>query len=61
MEGFMPPLLGTREIANFAVSSFPGLGTLLISLYGAVVVGAALHQIARLRERAPERPMAAAR
>ena len=61
MEGFMPPLLGTREIANFAVSSFPGPGTLLISAYGAVVVLVALYQIASVRQPAPQRPMATAR
>jgi hypothetical protein len=61
MEGFMPPLLGTREIANFAVSSFPGWGTLLISAYGAIVVGVALYRVATVRAGAPHGPLAAAR
>jgi hypothetical protein len=50
MEGFMPPVIGTREIANFAVSSFPGVGTLLISVYGAAVVLIALHEAVVRRE-----------
>jgi hypothetical protein len=52
MEGFMPPVIGTREIANFAVSSFPGVGTLLISVYGAAVVLIAFHEAVVRRERA---------
>ena len=52
MEGFMPPVLGTRQIANFAVSSFPGLGTLLISVFGVTVVGVALYEGVVRRERA---------
>jgi hypothetical protein len=42
MEGFMPPVLGTKEIANFTVSSFPSAGTVLIGLFGATVVLLAL-------------------
>jgi hypothetical protein len=42
MDGFMPPVWGTREIANFTVASFPGAGTFLISAFGALVTLLAL-------------------
>jgi len=45
MEGFMPPVWGTREIANFTVASFPSLGTFLISSFGALVVLLALWHV----------------
>ena len=51
MEGFMPPVIGTRQIANFSVSSFPGLGTLLISVFGAAVLGVAFYEAFLRRER----------
>lgn len=47
MAGFMPPVWGTRTIANFTVSSFPSLGTILISIFGATVVLLALWQLWR--------------
>jgi hypothetical protein len=53
MEGFMPPLLGTREIANFVVSSFPGPGTWAIAAFGALVMLLALAAGAGFRTRAP--------
>jgi hypothetical protein len=46
MDGFMPPVWGTRQIANFAVTSFPGEGTLLISAFGALVMLLALWHVA---------------
>jgi hypothetical protein len=46
MEGFMPPVWGTREIANFTVASFPSLGTLLISVFGALVLALAAWHVA---------------
>jgi hypothetical protein len=49
MQGFMPPLLGSKEIANFTVASFPGAGTFLIGIFGATLVLLALHQIAAAR------------
>lgn len=42
MDGFMPPLLGERQIANFTVGSWPSTGTLLISAFGATVTLLAL-------------------
>jgi hypothetical protein len=53
MEGFMPPVVGTREIANFSVSSLPALGTLLISSYGAAVVGIAVYEAFLRRTQPP--------
>jgi hypothetical protein len=53
MEGFMPPVWGTREIANFTVTSFPSLGTFLISAFGALVTLMALwHVVAATRAEA---------
>ena len=42
MEAFMPPILGSKQMANFMVESWPALGTFLLGAYGAVVVGFAL-------------------
>lgn len=47
MAGFMPPVWGTRTIANFTVSSHPSAGTILISIFGATVVCLALWQLWR--------------
>lgn len=59
MEGFMPPLLGQRQIANFTVSSWPSAGTLLISVFGATVTLLALWHLWRWWERAGRAPAAA--
>lgn len=48
MEGFMPPLLGRREIANFVVGSWPSTGTILISVFGVTVVLLALWHLGHL-------------
>lgn len=48
MEGFMPPVLGRREIANFTVGSWPSTGTALISVFGVAVVLLALWHLWRL-------------
>jgi copper chaperone NosL len=42
MEAFMPPILGTQEMGNFTVSSFPDAGTWLIGAFAAIVMGLAL-------------------
>jgi len=54
MEAFMPPILGTKEMGNFTVSSFPALGTWLIGLFAAIVMGLALwHLLRAMRGAAP--------
>lgn len=47
MAGFMPPVWGTRTIANFTVSSHPSVGTVLISVFGATVVLLAFWHLVR--------------
>jgi copper chaperone NosL len=47
MAGFMPPVIGTKAIANFSVSSYPALGTILITVFGITVVLLALWHLAR--------------
>jgi copper chaperone NosL len=47
METFMPPILGTKEMGNFTVSSFPALGTWLIAVFATIVIGLALWHLAR--------------
>jgi hypothetical protein len=50
MDAFMPPILGVKEMGNFTVSSFPALGTALIGIFAAVVMGLALwHLLHALR------------
>jgi hypothetical protein len=41
MEAFMPPILGTKEMGNFTVSSFPVLGTWLIGAFALAVMALA--------------------
>jgi hypothetical protein len=50
LEAFMPPILGEKQMANFVVGSWPELGTLLMGVYGTVVVGFALWYTLRPRE-----------
>ncbi|NIR49855.1 hypothetical protein GWO43_15155 [candidate division KSB1 bacterium] len=33
VDPFMPPLFGSKQLANFTVSSFPGLGTVAMTLF----------------------------
>lgn len=54
MEGFMPPVWGTRVIANFTVASAPSSGTIAISVFGATVTLLALWHLWRAA-RAPRR------
>ncbi|HSJ97551.1 MAG TPA: hypothetical protein VLC53_10790 [Myxococcota bacterium] len=56
MDAFMPPIVGTKEMGNFTVSSFPELGTWLIGVFGAVVAGLALWHVARAAGRARAKP-----
>jgi len=52
MDAFMPPILGTKEMGNFTVSSFPALGTWLIGIFATVVIGLALWHLAGAVQRA---------
>jgi hypothetical protein len=42
LAAFMPPILGSKQMANFTVESWPALGTGLMGVYAAVVLGFAL-------------------
>jgi copper chaperone NosL len=51
--GFMPPLLGTKQIANFTTHSMPRLGSLLLGVFVALLIGMTLwHLIAGRRQAA---------
>jgi len=59
MQAFMPPILGTKEMGNFTVSSYPQLGTFLLSAFGALVLALALWHVVRAHAR-PGHPAAPA-
>ena len=42
MEAFMPPILGTKQMGNFVVSSWPAAGTWLMTIFAAIVMGLAI-------------------
>jgi hypothetical protein len=42
MDAFMPPVIGTQEMGNFVVSSWPAAGTWLMTLFAAIVMGLAV-------------------
>ena len=52
MEAFMPPIIGTKTMGNFTVSSWPAAGTWLMTVFGLVVVGFAIWHALRPRYRA---------
>jgi copper chaperone NosL len=45
IQPFMPVVIGTRQVANFTVSSYPRLGGLLMGVFTAGVAGLALWQL----------------
>lgn len=47
MEGFMPAIIGTKQIANFTTSSWPRGASFLIGLFAATVVVCAVWQVFR--------------
>ena len=49
MKAFMPPILGTKQMGNFTVSSWPAEGTLLMTLFAAIVMGVATWHVLRPR------------
>jgi hypothetical protein len=51
MEAFMPPVLGTKQMGNFVVSSWPAAGTWLMTLFAAIVMGLAIWHTVRPRHR----------
>lgn len=53
MEAFMPPILGTAEMGNFTVSSFPAFGTYLIGAFATIVMLLALWHVAQGLRRVP--------
>jgi len=53
MDAFMPPILGTKQMGNFVVSSWPAAGTWLMTAFAAVVMGFAIWHT--LRPRRPDR------
>jgi hypothetical protein len=53
MDAFMPPLLGSKTLGNFTVSSWPAAGTALMLAFGSIVVGLAIWHA--LRPRTAER------
>jgi len=53
MEAFMPPILGTKQMGNFVVSSWPAAGTWLMTVFAAIVMGFAIWHT--LRPRRPDR------
>ena len=42
VQPFTPPLLGSEQIANFAVKSFPGIGSLAMLVFAVLLFGAVL-------------------
>lgn len=52
MAAFMPPILGTKPMGNFTVSSYPAFGTFLIGAFATVVVGLALWHLLRAMQHA---------
>jgi hypothetical protein len=52
MDAFMPPVIGSKQMGNFVVSSWPGPGTFLMLVFATIVMGFALWHT--LRPRRPE-------
>lgn len=55
MQAFMPPIVGTREMGNFTVSSWPAAGTWLLAAFGATVLALALGHVLRPAAAPPNR------
>jgi hypothetical protein len=47
MDGFMPPLIGSREVGNFVVASYPSPATFLIGAFAVAVMLLAAWHVAR--------------
>ncbi len=55
VEPFTPAILGTKQIANFTITSLPGTGSALVAVFAVGVIGVTLWQL-RLGVR-EERPL----
>ena len=53
MDAFMPPVIGTKQMGNFVVSSWPAAGTWLMTGFAAVVMALAIWHV--IEPRRPER------
>lgn len=51
MQPFMPAILGTKQIGNFATQGYPLLGSFLLSIFIGGIAGLALWQLVSLRSR----------
>ncbi|HET8713587.1 MAG TPA: hypothetical protein VFM23_07885 [Gemmatimonadales bacterium] len=52
VEGFTPPVFGHQRIANFDVYSYPGLGSLMLALFGLCLLAVLLFEVRRFRSEA---------
>jgi copper chaperone NosL len=52
VEGFSPPVFGHQRIANFDVYSYPGLGSLMLALFGLCLLAVLLFEFRRFRSEA---------
>ena len=50
LPSFMPPILGTQQMGNFTVSSYPAEGTWLLSVFAIVVTALAIWHVIRSRD-----------
>jgi hypothetical protein len=52
VEPFTPAILGTKQIANFTTTSYPGWGTALVGAFAVIVLGVTLwHMAMAMRSR----------
>jgi hypothetical protein len=54
VEPFTPAIFGTKQIANFTTSSFPGLGSIWVGVYGLGLVAVLAWNLLPLRAQRPE-------
>jgi hypothetical protein len=50
VEPFTPAILGTKQIANFTTTSYPGWGTAFLGVFAVVVLGVTLWHMTRRAE-----------
>jgi hypothetical protein len=59
VEPFTPPLFGSRQVANFAVESYPRLGSLAMALFAILLLAAIFFSMKRVRPVVAEAPQLA--